>query len=329
LTPNDRALGVLPFFHSFGYTVTLWAPLQVGASVIYHADPRQAKEIGELCRTHKCSIYVSTATFLRFCLRKCEPDDFRTLRILICGAEKLPVSLAQEFERKFGVLPLEGYGCTELSPVAASNLPDVELDGVRQIANKPGTVGQPLPGVAARVVHPDTRATLPIGAEGLLLIHGGNVMKGYLGRPELTRDVLCNGWYVTGDMARLDAEGFIALTGRLSRFAKCGGEMVPLEKIEEVLHDILGTSERVCVVTCVPDESRGERLIVLYLRHDGLEVRPWAQQLGSRGLPNLWIPAERDFHVVPELPVLGSGKLNLQGVKEMAAELASPRRPQR
>jgi len=321
LTPNDRALGVLPFFHSFGYTVTLWAPLQVGASVIYHPDPRQAKEIGELCRKYQCSIYVSTATFLRFCLRKCEPDDFRTLRVLICGAEKLPVSLSQEFHRKFDILPLEGYGCTELSPVAASNLPDVELNGVRQIANKPGTVGQPLPGVAARVVHPDTRATLPIGAEGLLLIHGGNVMKGYLGRPELTRDVLCDGWYVTGDMARLDADGFITLTGRLSRFAKCGGEMVPLEKIEEVLHEILGTSERICVVTCVPDESRGERLIVLYLRHDGLEVRPWAQQLGSRGLPNLWIPAERDFHVVPELPVLGSGKLNLQGVKEMAVEL--------
>ncbi|HEY7314412.1 MAG TPA: AMP-binding protein [Gemmataceae bacterium] len=322
LRPDDRALGVLPFFHSFGYTVTLWAPLQVGASVVYHADPRQAREIGELCRTHGCTIYISTATFLRFCLRKCEPDDFRTLRLLICGAEKLPVSLGQEFERKFGVLPLEGYGCTELSPVASSNLPNEEVDGVLQVANKPGTVGQPIPGVAARIVHPDTREPLPIGVEGLLLIHGGNVMGGYLGRPELTGEVLADGWYVTGDMARLDADGFLALTGRLSRFAKCGGEMVPLEKIEEVLHEIVGTSERICAVTCVPDESRGERLIVLYLQQDGLAVRPWCQQLSSRGLPNLWIPAERDFYAVPELPVLGSGKLNLQGVKEMAAELA-------
>ncbi len=321
LRPSDRALGVLPFFHSFGYTVTLWAPLQVGASVLYHPDPRQAKEIGELCRVHQCSVYVSTATFLRFCLRKCEPDDFRTLRILICGAEKLPVSLAEEFQRKFGVLPLEGYGCTELSPVAATNLPDAEVDGGRVVGNKFGTVGQPLPGIAARVVHPDTREPLPIGAEGLLLIHGGNVMQAYLDRPELTRDVVLDGWYLTGDMARLDADGFITLTGRLSRFAKCGGEMVPLEKIEEVLHEVLGTSERICVVTCVADEARGERLIVLYLRQDGLEVRLWCQQLSSRGLPNLWIPAERDFHVVAELPVLGSGKLNLQGVKEMAVEL--------
>jgi acyl-[acyl-carrier-protein]-phospholipid O-acyltransferase/long-chain-fatty-acid--[acyl-carrier-protein] ligase len=321
LRPSDRALGVLPFFHSFGYTVTLWAPLQVGASVLYHPDPRQAKEIGELCRKYRCSLYLSTATFLRFCLRKCGADDFRTLRVLICGAEKLPVSLAQEFERKFGVLPMEGYGCTELSPVASTNLPDLEVEGVRQVTNKPGTVGQPIPGVAARIVHPETKAPLPIGAEGLVLIYGGNVMEGYLGRPELTREAIQDGWYVTGDMGRLDEDGFLTLTGRLSRFAKCGGEMVPLEKIEEMLHEILGTSERVCAVTCVPDEARGERLIVLYLPQQGLEVRWWSQQLTSRGLPNLWLPSDRDFHSVPELPVLGSGKLNLQGVKEMALAL--------
>jgi acyl-[acyl-carrier-protein]-phospholipid O-acyltransferase/long-chain-fatty-acid--[acyl-carrier-protein] ligase len=323
LAPQDRALGVLPFFHSFGYTVTLWAPLQVGASVVYHADPRQAREIGELCRAQRCSLYVSTATFLRFCLRKCGPDDFRTLRLLICGAEKLPVSLSEEFRDRFGVLPVEGYGCTELSPVAGTNLPDVEVDGFRQIFNKPGTVGPPLPGVAVRVVHPDTFAPQPAGVEGLLLVAGANVMRGYLDRPDLTREALREGWYVTGDVARLDADGFVTLTGRLSRFAKCGGEMVPLEKIEEVLHDVLGTSERVCAVTCVPDEARGERLIVLYLRQDGLEVRPWCQRLSSRGLPNLWIPAERDFYAVAELPLLGSGKLNLKSVKDMAVELTA------
>jgi acyl-[acyl-carrier-protein]-phospholipid O-acyltransferase/long-chain-fatty-acid--[acyl-carrier-protein] ligase len=323
LRSSDRALGVLPFFHSFGYTVTLWAPLQVGASVIYHADPRQAKEIGELCRKYHCSIFVSTATFLRFCLRRCEANDFLTLRVLICGAEKLPVSLAQDFQRRFSVLPLEGYGCTELSPVASSNLPNVEFAGIVHVSNKPGTVGQPLPGVAACVVHPDTRTPVPLGTEGLLLIHGANVMEGYLNQPAQTREVMQDGWYVTGDMAQLDEEGFIALTGRLSRFAKCGGEMVPLERVEEVLHEILGTSERVCAVTCVPDKSRGERLVVLYIRHDGLEVHPWWQQLSSRGLPNLWIPAERDFFLVPELPVLGSGKLNLLGVKAMALELTN------
>jgi acyl-[acyl-carrier-protein]-phospholipid O-acyltransferase / long-chain-fatty-acid--[acyl-carrier-protein] ligase len=327
LEARDRLLGVLPMFHSFGYTVTLWAPLQLGASVVYHADPRQAKEIGELCKTHQCTLFVSTATFLRFCLRKCEPDDFKTLRILMCGAEKLPQSLAQEFEKKFGVLPLEGYGCTELSPVAAANIPDKVINNFRQIMNKPGTVGQPVPGVAARVVDPDARTTLPVGAEGLLLIHGANVMKGYLGQPELTAKVVHDGWYVTGDMAKIDEDGFITLTGRLSRFAKIGGEMAPLEKIEEVLNEVLGTSERVAAVTCVPDEARGERLIVLYLEQPltqlGFDVPKWWQAVGGRGLPNLWVPGQRDFYPVPELPHLGSGKLDLKGLKDRALELTA------
>jgi acyl-[acyl-carrier-protein]-phospholipid O-acyltransferase/long-chain-fatty-acid--[acyl-carrier-protein] ligase len=322
VSPRDRILGVLPFFHSFGYTVTLWTPLQVGASTVYHPDPRAAKEIGELCRTHRSTIYVSTATFLRFCLRKCDADDFRSLRLLICGAEKLPVSLSEEFAKKFGILPLEGYGCTELAPVTATNLSDLEVNGLWQINNRPGTIGPPIDGIVARVVDPDTRAPRPVGSEGLLLIYGGNVMQGYLGRPDLTREALHEGWYVTGDMARLDADGFLTLTGRLSRFAKCGGEMVPLEKIEEVLHEILATTERVCAVTCVPDEARGERLVVLYLAQNGVQVRDWCQQLSSRGLPNLWVPAERDFHAVPELPLLGSGKLNLQAVKQMAMSIA-------
>jgi acyl-[acyl-carrier-protein]-phospholipid O-acyltransferase/long-chain-fatty-acid--[acyl-carrier-protein] ligase len=332
LGPGDRILGVLPFFHSFGYTVALWAPLQVAGSAVYHPDPRQAREIGQLCREHRCTIYVSTSTFLRFCLKKCDPDDFRSLRILMCGAEKLPPSLAEEFERRFGVLPLEGYGCTELSPACAANMPDQEFAGLTQVHNKVGTVGPPLPGCAARVVHPETRDVLPSGEEGLLEITGANVMQGYLGKPELTAGVLHDGWYVTGDMARVDADGHVTLTGRLSRFAKIGGEMVPLERIEEELHEILGTGERVCAVTCVPDEARGERLVVLYLAEQltvvGLPVRAWTQQLGGRGLPNLWIPAERDFFSVPELPVLGSGKVNLRGVKELALVLVQRIRDQ-
>jgi acyl-[acyl-carrier-protein]-phospholipid O-acyltransferase/long-chain-fatty-acid--[acyl-carrier-protein] ligase len=223
------------------------------------------------------------------------------------------------------VLPLEGYGCTELSPAGAANMPDEEYAGFTQVHNRGGTVGPPLPGCAARVVHPETNSPLPLGEEGLLLVTGANVMKGYLGRPELTAEVMRDGWYVTGDMARVDADGFVTLTGRLSRFAKVGGEMVPLEKIEEELHDILGTGERVCAVTCVPCESRGERLVVLYLAlplsQFGVEVRPWLQNLSKRGLPNLWVPAERDFFAVAELPLLGSGKVNLKGCKELALTL--------
>ncbi len=319
---EDHVLGVLPFFHSFGYTVTLWTPLQVGASTVYHADPRQAREIGELARTHRSTIYLTTPTFLRFCLKKCDPKDFVALRLLICGAEKLPQSLANDFQQRFGVRPLEGYGCTELTPVTSTNLPDEELAGVKIVHNRAGTIGPPIPGVAGIVVHPETRDELGTGEEGLLLIYGPNVMQGYLHRPDLTEQAIQDGWYVTGDVGRFDEHGHVTLTGRLSRFAKVGGEMVPLERIEEELHAILQTSERVCAVTCVPDEARGERLVVLHVQHDGLQVCKWRQELGNRGLPNLWLPAERDFVVIPELPLLGSGKVNLKRLKELALELA-------
>jgi acyl-[acyl-carrier-protein]-phospholipid O-acyltransferase / long-chain-fatty-acid--[acyl-carrier-protein] ligase len=318
LRGTDRVLGVLPFFHSFGYTVTLWAPLQLAASSCYHVDPRQAKEIGELCKKYACTIFLTTPTFLRFCLRRCEPDDFKTLRILACGAEKLTLALGDEFHKKFGILPLEAYGCTELSPAAAANVPDGEQDGFRQIGNKPGTIGQPLPGVAAKIVDPDTFADLAPGKEGLLLIYGANVMQGYLGRPELTKEVIRDGWYVTGDIAKCDEDGFITLTDRLSRFSKIGGEMVPHQKIEDQLHEILGTTDRHFVVTAVPDESKGERLVVIHLPLNGTDTRSLWQQLSGRGLPNLWVPRERDFFAVSELPVLGTGKVDLKKIKELA-----------
>jgi acyl-[acyl-carrier-protein]-phospholipid O-acyltransferase/long-chain-fatty-acid--[acyl-carrier-protein] ligase len=321
LRPRDRLLGVLPFFHSFGYSVTLWGPLQVGASVVYHVDPRAAKEIGDLCRQHCCTIFLTTPTFLRFCLRRCEPGDFQTLRLLVCGAEKLPLTLAEEFKTRFGVQPLEGYGCTEMSPVVSANVPDWERDGVRQVGNKPGTIGQPLPGVAARIVDPETFEPLPPGQEGLLLVYGANVMAGYLGRPELTKEVIRDGWYVTGDIARYDEDGFLTITDRLSRFSKIGGEMVPHQKIEDELHQIARTTERTFVVTGVPDAGKGERLVVLHVPLvNGLDARGLWQQLCGKGLPNLWVPRERDFFQIPELPVLGSGKVDLKRVKELALE---------
>ncbi len=315
--PADRLLGILPFFHSFGYTVTLWLPLQVGASTVYHADPRQSREIGELAGKHRATIFLATPTFLRLCLKRCEPHDFATLRFLWCGAEKLPPSLAKEFEEKFGILPMEGYGCTELSPAAVVNVPDQHLEGFRQIGNKPGTIGQPLPGVAAKIVDPDTLAPLPAGQEGLLLIYGPNVMAGYLGRPDATKDAIRDGWYVTGDIAKMDEDGFIALTDRLSRFSKIGGEMVPHQRIEEEIRSIVGATEPVCVVTAVPDETKGERLVVL---HVGIDVAEVCLKLSNCGLPNLWLPKARDFYQIPEIPILGTGKVDLKRCKEIALE---------
>jgi acyl-[acyl-carrier-protein]-phospholipid O-acyltransferase/long-chain-fatty-acid--[acyl-carrier-protein] ligase len=319
-THRDHVLGMLPFFHSFGYTVTLWGALLAGARTVFHPDPRAAKEIGELCRTYGCTLMAATATFMRLYLRRCQPDDFKTMRLLVCGAEKLPPALIEEFKAKFDVEPLEGYGCTELSPVVSVNIPDVTVNNVHQVAKKVGSIGHPLPGVAARIIDAETAEPLGFDREGLLLVTGPNVMLGYLGREDLTHAKVRDGWYDTGDVGKMDTDGFITLTGRLQRIAKIGGEMVPLERLEEEMHKAIGTTDRVFAVTAVPDKKRGERIIVLYLAHDGLNLPALLKQLGHRGLPNLWIPDERDSYQVPELPFLGSGKLDLQRLKDMALD---------
>jgi acyl-[acyl-carrier-protein]-phospholipid O-acyltransferase / long-chain-fatty-acid--[acyl-carrier-protein] ligase len=322
LVPNDRLMAVLPFFHSFGYTGTLWLPLQIGGSAVFYPDPRQAKEVGELCRTQKCTGLLSTGTFLRFYLRRCDKDDFKSLRLIICGAEKLPPALALEFQEKFGILPMEGYGCTELTPIVATNMTDEDVKGIKQIRNKIGTVGHPIPGVAIRIVDPDTDAPVPPGGEGMIQVKGPNVMPGYLNRPDLTAKAIKDGWYTTGDMGKVDEDGFLIITGRLSRFAKVAGEMIPLERVEEEMHAVLGTNDRVLAVAAIPDEKRGERLVVLHLAAMALPPREMGKKLAERGIPNLWVPGERDYFEVKELPLLGTGKLDLKRVKEVALEVA-------
>lgn len=322
LTENDVMMGTLPFFHSFGYTVCLWAPLCIGMKVVYYPDPRAAKEVGELVAKHRCTIVLGTATFLRFYLRRCQPTDFQSAKLIICGAEKLPVKLAQEFEAKFGVLPFEGYGCTELSPVVSTNLPDVVVKGVKQVANTLGTVGQPIPGVVAKAFDIEHFTPLTPGEEGMLWCKGANVMLGYLNKPEMTAKVVRDGWYCTGDMGLIEPDGFIRITGRLSRFAKVAGEMIPLEKVEEEMQEIFGTGERLITLAAVPDEKRGERLIVLYLRDAEAKLTDVLNGLSGRGIPNLWIPDRRDCYAVDAFPALGSGKLDLRGVSELAKSLA-------
>jgi acyl-[acyl-carrier-protein]-phospholipid O-acyltransferase/long-chain-fatty-acid--[acyl-carrier-protein] ligase len=322
--PKDRLLGVLPFFHSFGYTVALWLPLIAGASAVFYPDPRQAKEIGEFCRSYQCTLFVSTPTFLRFIIRRCGKEDFTSLRLLMTGAEKLPRPIAEEFNAKFGFYPLEGYGCTELSPVVSANLPDVKIrEGYTQVGQKPGTIGRALPGVAVRVVDPNTWEPLSFGHEGLLVAFGPNVMVGYLNRPDASADAIREGWYGTGDVAKLDEDGFITITDRISRFSKVAGEMVPHQRIEDEIHRILQTNDRVAAVCGVPDDRKGERLVVLHTPLNGATVPSIHEHLTESGLPNLWLPTPRSYFEVPELPILGSGKLDLAKVNRLARELAT------
>jgi acyl-[acyl-carrier-protein]-phospholipid O-acyltransferase/long-chain-fatty-acid--[acyl-carrier-protein] ligase len=316
---RDRIVGVLPFFHSFGYTVTIWFPLIAGCGVVYHPNPTDAKAIGELIAKYKATFLLSTPTFCATYTRKCSQEEFASLRFVLVGAEKLREPIAAAFREKFGVELLEGYGCTEMAPVVAVNAPNFQAGKDSQTGNKPGTVGHPMPGVAAQVVDPATFAPLGANQPGLMLVKGSNRMLGYLGESARTSEVLHEGWYITGDIAAIDDEGFIRITDRLSRFSKIAGEMVPHLRIEDAIADVLGAAP--CAVTSVADDRRGERLAALYV-HEMEPAELW-QKLAETDLPRLWIPKRENLYRVEALPQLGSGKLDLRGLKVRAEELVA------
>ena len=313
LTSADVVLGVLPFFHSFGYTVTLWLPLLVGFAAAYHPNPTDAKTIGEMAARYGATLLISTPTFCSAYVRKCQPEQFARLRLAIVGAERLREPIASAFKEKFGIDLIEGYGCTEMAPVVAVNVPDAAGTGARA-----GTVGRPLPGISAKVVDPDTGEGPLVGKEGLLLVTGPNQMRGYLGEPDLTRDAQRDGWYVTGDIATIDEAGFIRITDRLSRFSKIAGEMVPHMKVEEQLQALL-QDPHTCVITAVPDAVKGERLVALYTDPD-LPAQDIWERLSRTDLPKLWLPKREDLHFVESIPTLGTGKVDLRAVRQAAAE---------
>jgi acyl-[acyl-carrier-protein]-phospholipid O-acyltransferase/long-chain-fatty-acid--[acyl-carrier-protein] ligase len=319
LDSSDVMLGVLPFFHSFGFTVTLWLPACLGMGATYHFTPLDARVIGGLAEKHRATILLGTPTFLLAWMRRVEPEKFKTLRFAVVGAEKLREEVAKSFQEKYGLTPLEGYGATELSPVASVNIPDIDWPGVKQTGTKLGTVGLPLPGVFMKIVDPETGAELGSDTPGLLLVKGPNVMKGYLGDEKLTAEVIRDGYYVTGDIARIDEDGFVTLTDRLSRFSKIGGEMVPLIKVEESLHQAADVLDQSFVAAAVPDDKRGERLIILF--KGDFDVDALLKKVLDSGLPKLWIPDKAAFHRVEEFPLLGSGKIDFQKLKAEARRL--------
>lgn len=319
---KDVILGVLPFFHSFGFTATLCMPVGVGLGVVYHSNPLDAGTIGQLVQKYKATVIMGTPTFFSAYIRKCTKEQFASIRYAAAGAEKLKQAVSQAFKEKFDVIPYEGYGATELSPIVAMGIPDyVSEEGrIRQVGFKEGKVGHPIPGVAAKVVNPDTFELLPFDSEGLLLIKGPNVMQGYLNNQEKTNEVIKDGWYITGDIATIDKDGFICITDRLSRFSKIGGEMVPHVKVEEKILEILDAVEPICAVSSVEDEKRGERLAVLYT--GDIDIQKLWEELNASDLPKLWIPKKEDFYQVGEIPVLGSGKLDLKSIKNIAVNLS-------
>ncbi len=316
--PGDTMLGILPFFHSFGYMATLWLTVNNGVGVVYYPNPLDAAAVGELTQRYRATVLIATPTFLQLYARRCAPGQFGSLRLVVAGAEKLPPALGELFEATFGIPAFEGYGCTECSPGVALNAPDFRAAGYFQPGSRRGTVGQPLPGISVRIVDPDNGEPKEPGEPGMIQVTGPNVMKGYLNRPDRTAKVMDGDWYITGDIGVLDEDGFLTITDRLARFSKIAGEMVPHGVIEEKLHEAAGISERTFAVTAVTDPRRGERIAVVHTA--GVDEVPGVlERLQTLGLPNLFIPKKDDFVKVDELPILGTGKTDLKAVRETAA----------
>jgi acyl-[acyl-carrier-protein]-phospholipid O-acyltransferase/long-chain-fatty-acid--[acyl-carrier-protein] ligase len=318
---DEVVMGILPFFHSFGYTVTLWTALLLGFRSVFHISPLDARIVANLVEQQKATMIASSPTFMRGFARKAEPGQFATVRLPILGAEKLKPEVAAELRERLGIEPLEGYGCTETGPVVAVNVPETKRtpDGRTVPGNRPGTVGMPVPGTAIRTIDPDTGAELPRGAEGIVCVKGPQIMQGYLERPEATAQVLRDGWYVTGDLGHLDADGFLRITGRLSRFSKIGGEMVPHERVESAILEVAVDDHPHVAVTALPDLKRGERLVVLHTDL-GLPPHEVFKRLAASSLPKLWLPSAEDFIHVDSIPLLATGKVDLRQVRKIAEE---------
>jgi acyl-[acyl-carrier-protein]-phospholipid O-acyltransferase / long-chain-fatty-acid--[acyl-carrier-protein] ligase len=317
LSRRDCMLGALPFFHSFGYTYTLWFPLIQGFPAVYHPNPTDAKTIGELAAKHQVTFLLSTPTFCVSYVRQCAREQFATLRYTMVGAEKLRPALAQAFYEKFGVHPLEGYGCTEMGPVVSVNTPDVLAIAPPQLGTCAESVGRPIPGVVVRIVNPETFEPVSEGEEGLLLVNGPARMSGYLDDAQRTAAVLRDGYYVTGDIAKVDEDGFLHILDRIARMSKIGGEMVPHLKVEEALAGVLGDSS--CVVVGIPDPLRGERLVALYTSAEVTAAQAY-EHLASNGFPPLWTPKRENYYRVDAIPTLGTGKLDLRKARELAEQ---------
>ena len=317
---DDAILASLPFFHSFGSTVTLWYVLIEGVRIVTYPNPLEAAKNAALIERYKLTLLLATPTFLRAYLRKVEPNQLRSLRLVITGAEKLPLDLAKSFEERFAQKVFEGYGLTETAPVVSVNLPDPKprKPGEEvQPSSRLGSVGKMAPGIAAEIHDPETDGKLSLHETGMLWLRGPNIFEGYLHDPERTAEVLRDGWFKTGDIGRFDEDGFLYIEGRLSRFSKIGGEMVPHEALEQKIIAALGLdgqSERLIAVTGVTDEAKGEAVVLLAAVDVDLALlRP---KLNELGVPNLWIP--RKIYRIESIPVLASGKLDLSRCKQLA-----------
>ncbi len=316
---EDIILASLPFFHSMGSTVTLWYPLIEGVRIVTYPSPLEAAKNAALVERYRATIMIATPTFLRAYLRKAEPHQLQSLRLLITGAEKLTDELAKTFEARFAKPVMQGYGLTETSPVISVNLPEPipEKGESVQPSSRLGSTGKMAPGIAAEIRDPETDAKLSLHDTGMLWVRGPNIFDGYLDDPERTAEVLRDGWFKTGDLGRFDEDGFLYIEGRLSRFSKIAGEMVPHETVEQKIMVALNLdahAARTIAIVGVPDEAKGEALVLL--SSGDVDLSKLRAALSEMGVPNLWVP--RTVRRIDAIPLLASGKLDLAACKTAA-----------
>ena len=303
--------------------MTLWYPLIEGVRIVTYPNPLEVAKNAALIEKYKLTLLLATPTFLRGYLRKAKPQQLRTLRLVITGAEKLPLDLAKAFEDRFNQHVFEGYGLTETSPVVSVNLPEpVPSKRGEQVqpSSRLGSVGKMAPGIAAEIREPETDRKLSLHETGMVWFRGANIFEGYLHDEKRTADVLRDGWFKTGDIGRFDEDGFLYIEGRLSRFSKIGGEMVPHEAVEQKIVELLGFSgkdERLVAIVGVQDESKGEALILLTAVD--VDLAQLRDRLRDAGVPNLWIPKKACR--IDSIPVLASGKLDLKKCQDRAFEI--------
>jgi acyl-[acyl-carrier-protein]-phospholipid O-acyltransferase / long-chain-fatty-acid--[acyl-carrier-protein] ligase len=316
-------LSCLPVFHSFGFTVNMWYPLLRGCLSVTVPSPLETKKVIDAIREEEVSVMVGAPTFMRPVFKKAETADLRSLEVLVSGAEKMPMDLYEGFRDKFHLEMHQGYGMTEASPATNVNQPDPALPhelAPEQPGKRLGSVGRMMPGMTARVLHPETREPVPTGEQGVIAFRGANIFGGYLDDPKKTAEAFHEGWYWTGDLGRFDEDGFLFIEGRLSRFSKIGGEMVPHGTVEQKLVEAFGLEQAdgyAVVVMGVPDPGKGEQL-VLITSSEAVTAESVKAKLGEAGVPNLWIP--KVVAKVEKIPILGTGKLDLKGCKELAAK---------
>ena len=315
---SDVIMSTLPTFHAFGFAITTLMPLSEGIPIVCHADPKDVTTIASGIKKYSGTILVGTPTFLRMYTvsKKVTSESMQSLRLVVAGAEKLRSDVRDGFEAKFKMPVYEGYGTTETSPGASVNLPDIESP--YKLRNRPGTVGKAFSGTEFKIVDPDSIEPLPTGEDGLILIGGPQIMKGYLKMPEKTAEVieLIDGyrWYRTGDKGHLDEDGFLTIVDRYSRFAKIGGEMISLTTVEEEILDACNEKDLEIAATCLPDQRKGEKIVLL--ANKNLDKNQLKRLLSDAKVNPLYHPAQ--VLIVEEIPKLGSGKTDFGATKKIA-----------